>query len=161
MQQIKIKYHEVDGKQTLFLKQVKDGDYIDLYTAEDVTIRNFESKMISLGVSMEVPEGYYCEAAPRSSTFKHHGLIMTNSYAIIDHTYNGDSDIWRMPVYKLPKVDGFISLIKEVFIRPKYVIPAGTRLCQFRLVKSMGDVEFKAVDSLNNDARGGFGSTGV
>ena len=35
MQQIKIKYHEVDGKQTPFLKQVKDGDYIDLYTVDD------------------------------------------------------------------------------------------------------------------------------
>lgn len=43
-------------------------------------------------------------------------------------------------------------------------IPDGTRICQFRINKTMrnelGEITFAPVDDLGNANRGGFGSTG-
>ena len=121
------------------------GEWIDLRTAEDVSLKPFEFKIISLGVAMEIPDGYYAHVVPRSSTFKNWGIIMANSMGVIENSYKGDADIWGFPA---------------LAIRPT-AIPKGTRICQFRLVKSADKVEFEVVDSLGNEDRGGWGSTGA
>lgn len=160
MQTIKIKYHDTDNK----LEKIEKGDFIDLYTAEDVEIRNFEFKKISLGVSMQLPKGYHAEMVPRSSTFGRYGLIQTNHVGVIDETFCGENDVWQLPVYKLPVIKegmNFFHLLKELFIRPKTKIAKGTRLCQFRIVKNMDDINFEEVAYLGNKDRGEFGSTGV
>ena len=72
-------------------------------------------------------------------------LIQTNGIGIIDNSYCGDNDIWKMAVYATRST----------------VIPAGSRICQFRIQKKQPNVAFVPVDSLENEARGGFGSTGV
>lgn len=58
---------------------VSHGEWVDLYTAEDVEMGPLDFKIISLGVAMELPEGYYAQVVPRSSTCKNHGIIMANS----------------------------------------------------------------------------------
>lgn len=73
---IKIKYHtnEIDK-----LTYIDDkSDWIDLRAAEDVELKAGEFKLISLGVSMQLPEGYEAHIVPRSSTFKNFGIIQTN-----------------------------------------------------------------------------------
>ena len=94
MQEIKIKYHDNDIER---LNKIKVGDWIDLRAAEDVFIREGEAKLISLGVSMKLPEGYEAHIVPRSSTFKNFGVIQTNGIGIIDNSYSGTNDIWRFP----------------------------------------------------------------
>lgn len=120
------------------------GEWVDLFTAEDVYMKKGDFKVISLGVSMELPEGYYAEIVPRSSTFGRYRVIMTNSVGIIDSDYCGDNDIWGFPAYAVEDTH----------------IPNCTRICQFRLVKNPDEVEFESVKSLGNKDRGGFGSTG-
>lgn len=61
------------------LKPIAKGDWIDLMTAADVTMKQGEFKYIDLGVAMKVPDGYEAHMAPRSSTFKKWGVIQTNS----------------------------------------------------------------------------------
>ena len=41
------------------------------------------------------------------------------------------------------------------------IINFNDRICQFRIIEKMPEVEFVEVESLNNDNRGGYGSTGV
>lgn len=120
------------------------GDWIDLCTAEDVVMDTLDYKIISLGVSMQLPEGYYAEMVPRSSACKNFGVMMANSMGIIDNGYNGDNDVWGFPAVAIRKTE----------------IPKGTRICQFRLVKCAEPVEFEQVEKLGNADRGGFGSTG-
>lgn len=93
---------------------------------------------------MELPEGYYAQVVPRSSTCKNWGIIMANSVGIIENTYCGDNDVWGFPAIA----------IRET------AIPKGTRICQFRLCKKEVMPEFVAVESLGNPDRGGWGSTG-
>lgn len=125
-------------------KELINGDWIDLKTAEAVTLKKGEYKEISLGIAMEIPGGYEAIVAPRSSTYKKYGIIMVNSIGIIDESYNGDGDIWRYPALAIRDTE----------------IPEGTRIAQFRLLNHQPFINFKLVDSLNNEDRGGIGSTG-
>lgn len=55
--------------------------------------------LLPLGVAMQLPPN--CEALiiPRSSTFKNFGIIQANSIGLIDESYCGDDDEWKLPVY--------------------------------------------------------------
>lgn len=142
MKKIKIKYHEHSTK----VKKIEQGDWIDLCAAEDATLSYGESKIISLGVAMELPEGYEAHLAPRSSTFKNFGIIMVNGIGIIDNSYCGDGDIWGFPALCLKK-EGT-------------VIHRGDRICQFRIMKKQPEIKFEEVEFLTGKNRGGIGSTG-
>lgn len=139
---ILIKYH-ADLPHLENIGQV--SDWIDLRAAESCDMKAGEHKIISLGVSMKLPEGYEAHLAPRSSTFKNWGILMTNSVGVIDNSYSGDNDIW-----------GFSALA----MRDTH-IEFGDRIAQFRLVKKMEPVQFIQVEHLDDTDRGGFGSTGT
>ena len=139
---IKIKYHDSEMGKIHYIGE--KSDWIDLRAAETVDMRKGEFKIISLGVSMKLPEGYEAHIVPRSSTYKNYKILQTNSYGVIDKSYCGDSDIW-----------GFPALAME-----DTTIHKGDRICQFRVEKKMGNVDFEEVEQLADKARGGFGSTG-
>lgn len=124
-------------------KQSNNGDWIDLYVAEDTEVLGGEVKFIPLGIAMELPEGYEAIIEPRSSTIKKWGLHVITG--IIDNSFNGDNDEWRVSV----------EATRPVFITK------GTRLCQFRIQENQPSIELTSVDTLGNENRGGFGSTGV
>lgn len=137
---IKIKY--LPGATRM--KKVEKGDLIDCYAYETVELKKGESALINLGFACELPQGYEAHLYPRSSTFKNFKVLMTNSVGIIDSSFRGENDIWKMAVYAIEDT----------------VIKAGERPCQFRIMECQPDIEFEEVDSLNNEERGSFGSTG-
>lgn len=126
-------------------KAIEQGDWIDLRAAEAILIVKGEFKYIPLGVAMQLPEGYEAIVTPRSSLFKRRGIIMTNSIGIMDESYCGDNDEWKIPAYATRDT----------------LIPKGERICQFRIVKHQPEIEFEIVDTLGNPDRGGYGSTGA
>ena len=142
MEQIKIKYHNPS-----MTKPTKStvGDWIDLRAAETVEMKAGDFKIISLGISMKLPEGYEAHIVPRSSTFKKWGILQTNHMGVVDNSYSGDNDIWGMPVLAMRD-----TVIKE-----------NDRICQFRIIKRQPKIEFVEADHLDDVDRGGFGSTGV
>lgn len=95
---IKIKYHNPNLEK---IKKIDIGDWIDLRAAEDVTFKAGEYKLISLGVSMELPKGYEAIVAPRSSIFKNFKVLLSNSIGIIDESYKGNNDVWKFGAYAL------------------------------------------------------------
>jgi len=165
-----------------FPQEFKEGDWIDLSLAEDVNLKapqankmhirnknkkdteeirtrdvDFYSCIASLGVCMQIPKGYEAIVVPRSSTFRKYGIIQSNSFGVIDNSYCSDKDVWGMPMVATRKV----------------TIPKGTRVAQFRIQLSQkatawqkikwlfsSKVTLKQVSTLNNNERGGFGSTG-
>lgn len=138
--EIKVKYHADIHP----LEQTEKGDWIDLRAAEDVELKAGEFKIISLGISMKLPEGYEAVIIPRSSTFKHWGILQTNHFGLIDNSYCGDNDIWKFPALATRDV----------------LIEKNSRICQFRIQKKMENVTLTTVDKLENVNRGGFGSSG-
>lgn len=142
MEMIKIKYFTdqidkleyIDGK----------SDWIDLRASEEVTLKQGEFKLIPLGVAMELPKGYEAHIVPRSSTYKNFGIIQANHCGIVDGSYCGDNDMWRMPVIAMRDT----------------TIHVNDRICQFRIMKNQPRIQFDIVEKLEGADRGGFGSTG-
>jgi dUTP pyrophosphatase len=140
MRTIKIKY--LRGVQKI--ERFNVGDWIDLRAAEEVHLKAGEDKLIPLGVVMELPQGYEALVAPRSSTFKKCGIVMTNSIGVIDESYKGDGDEWHFPAYAVRDT----------------VIHKNERICQFRIMAHQPLIHLKEVETMGNKDRGGFGSTG-
>lgn len=159
-------------------KIIKKGDWIDLYTTEDVYIKGptsgvrqrkmekgittttrpvtFNNVLIPLNVAMKLPEGFEAMALPRSSTFNTFGVMLANSEGVIDNSYHGNEDQWKF---------------NAVAFRDTF-IPAGTAICQFRIQLSQkatflqklkwlfsNKIELKLVETLKGTNRGGFGTT--
>ena len=137
--EIQINYHG-----NMPIEKISVGDWIDLRAAEDTIMSSGEFKIISLGISMKLPEGYEAHVVPRSSTFKKWGIIQANGIGVIDNTYCGDDDIWKFPA---------------IALRDTHIYK-GDRICQFRIVKKQPEFSFVEVDHLGDQNRGGFGSTG-
>ena len=142
MEKIRIKYFSDEIEHLTYI----DGksDWIDLRASETVELKAGEFALIPLGVAMELPKGYEAHIVPRSSTFKNYGIIQTNSCGIVDGSYCGDEDMWRMPVYAVRDTR----------------IEKNDRIWQFRIVENQPKIEFEEVAHLDNQNRGGFGSTG-
>ena len=90
------------------------------------------------------PKGYEARTAPRSSTFKRWGLLQANSVGVIDNSYCGTNDEWKLPVYATRDT----------------TLEKGDRICQFRIFEVQPAIEFEECDTLSDTDRGGFGSTG-
>lgn len=142
MEKIKIKYFTDEIERLCYI----DGksDWIDLRASERVELKAGEFKLIPLGVAMELPKGYEAHVVPRSSTFKNYGILQTNSCGIIDGSYCGDDDMWRLPAYATRDT----------------VIEKNDRICQFRIVENQPQILFEECAHLDRKNRGGFGSTG-
>lgn len=141
MKEIKIKYHDENVGR---IENLEVGDWYDLRAAETVEMTAGEFKLISLGISMKLPEGYEAHMAPRSSTFKKWGILQTNSIGIIDNSFSGTNDIWRFPALAMRDT----------------TIYKGDRICQFRIVERQPEIKFIEVNELDSVDRGSFGSTG-
>ncbi len=136
------------------------GEWIDLRLAEDTHLSQGEFKILSLGVRMQIPEGFEAHIVPRSSTFKNFKILQVNSQGVIDHSYSGEKDVWGFPALAMEAV----------------AIKKNTRICQFRIMPSQfatkeqkyhwltcDGIELVEEEWLkgNENSRGGFGSTGV
>lgn len=139
---IKIKYFSDEIER---LEKIEQGDWIDLRAAEDFVLRQFDFKLIPLGVAMELPHGYEAHVAPRSSTFKNFGIIQTNSVGVIDESYCGNNDQWFMPVLAIRDTE----------------IHKNDRIAQFRIIPKMPPLNFVELEILDNVDRSGHGSTGT
>ena len=140
---------------------IEQGDWIDLKLAEDVRftgteVQSRKIKYLPLGIAMELPKGFEAYVLPRSSTPNKWNIELANSQGVIDESYKGDKDEWKLITKAFKAIE----------------IPKGTRICQFRIMPKMNasiwtklkwlfsnGVELIKVDSLNNKNRGGIGST--
>ncbi len=142
---LQICYHNRDLEKLTYI----DGksDWIDLRAAEDVVLKKGEFALISLGISVRLPDGYEAIIAPRSSTFKRFGILQANSLGVIDESYGKESseDIWRFPALAWRDTE----------------IHVNDRIAQFRILKHQPRIIFEETEAMTGEARGGFGSTGV
>lgn len=133
------------------------SDCYDLFLAEDVVLKKGELGIFKLGVAMKLPKGMRATVWSRSSTPPKWSVQIANSAAIMDNTYSGDEDEWRV----------------ELLAFKAITIPKGTRVCQFEVVPSQFATVWQKlkwllsskpllepVDFLGNEGRGGIGSTG-
>lgn len=176
---LKIKVKRIN-KNIVFPSIIDKGDWVDLRSAETVYLNapqastlkrhtvngveeshrdvSFDSKLIKLGVAMQLPKGFEAVVLPRSSTYKILGIILGNMQGVIDNSYCGNNDEWRFNAIAFKDT----------------VIYEGDRICQFRIQLSQkatfwqklkwllsSGIEIIEVDNLSDLNRGGIGTTGL
>ena len=126
------------------IQSINIGNLVDLRSADSIEMKAGEYRLIPLGVGMKLPDGYMAKVYPRSSTFKNFGIILANGVGNIDDSYCGDSDQWYFPAVALRDTK----------------INKNDRICQFEITKIQPEINFIEVDTLDENSRGGIGSTG-
>lgn len=117
----------------------------DLYSAESVRFDYNETKVVKLGVKMEIPEGHVLLLFPGASLGKNAGFRMVNGIEVIDSDYTGTISV----------------LCENIYSRIDY-IRKGDRIAK-GIIAKIPKVEFEEVGELSTTERDedGFGSTGV
>lgn len=129
------------------MPEFKNGDWIDCYTRFDCKLNWMEVGVLRLGFTAELPKGYEAILAGRSSLTKNFKVMPVNGIGIIDENYCGDTDEWLLPVVCIHSFGADI--------------PAGSRVAQFRIITHQPKINFRIVDKMNKESRGGYGSTGT
>ena len=117
----------------------------DLLAREDTAVPPGGIALVPANVIIEAPKGYALMLASRSSTPKKKGLLTPHGIGIIDHDYCGPEDELKVQVYN--------------FTKEEVVVNRGERIAQGLFVR-VDTAEFKEVDEISAESRGGFGSTG-
>ncbi|MEM4256878.1 MAG: dUTP diphosphatase [Candidatus Diapherotrites archaeon] len=121
-----------------------DDSGFDIYSAEEVIIKPFERKLVSTGISLEIPKGYEGQIRPKSGLAIKHGISMVNTPGTIDAGYRGEIKVI------------LINLGNE-----EYKVEKGKKIAQIVFAKVE---QPKLIESeLKETKRGskGFGSTGL
>lgn len=120
----------------------------DLYASKDEVIENGQHKLISTGLIIEPPDGYWMMIASRSSTIKR-GLILANGVGVVDPDYCGPADEIKLSLLNVSPVWSYIK--------------QGDRLAQGIFVPVPPKFSWSLNDGTGGgpSSRGGFGSTGL
>jgi dUTP pyrophosphatase len=116
----------------------------DLASRDDVIVKPGEIKLIPSNVIIEVPKGYALILASRSSTPKKFGLMKPHGIGVVDLDYCGPQDEIKIQVYN--------------FTDEEVQIKKGDKIAQ-GLFMRVDRLEFREVDEITPESRGGFGST--
>jgi dUTP pyrophosphatase len=115
---------------------------MDLFAVESVVLDILATKLIPLGIALEIPDGFEAQIRPRSS-FNAKGIL--SHFGTIDSDYRGQ-----------------ISAVLTNGTRGPRCIEPGDRIAQL-VIAPVERVAVELATELSETARGagGFGSTGV
>ena len=133
----------------------------DLYCPHDVTL-SYGRQVIDMMFCMELPHGKAAIVQPRSGFASKGVEVLCSHDGMKAEPYRLDADV------EIGLVDedyrGRVGVILKVNRRSRatFVIPAGTRIAQMRIV-DVPETELAAVDELDmsNNRGGSFGHTGA
>ena len=140
--QVKIK-KIADVKTPFYVHKGDSG--MDLYAAENCSLKPMERKVVPTGIKIAVPIGYEAQIRPKSGLALEHGISHANCVGTIDASYRGE--------IKIP----LINLSDE-----PYKMEKGKKIAQMVFAK-VEEVVFEEVSELEATTRQeqGFGSTGL
>jgi dUTP pyrophosphatase len=129
------------GNEPLYMTDGAAG--ADLAASWGHEIEAGQQVMIDTGTSIAVPEGLVGILAPRSSLCNKGGLLLVNSFGVLDSDYRGT-----------------IKFCYKNTGKKSVTINKGERIGQV-LIMPLAKASYKKVDALEDTARGdgGFGST--
>ena len=117
------------------------------------------------GVFMHIPTGYEVKVFPRSSISKY-DLFLCNATGIIDESYKKEvmfrfKTTYDYDVATLDANGGLLCHIEGIsYAVTPTIYQVGDKIGQFEM-KKKDLYTIKQVQNINDDGRGGFGSTGV
>lgn len=127
-----------------YATKLSAGVDLRAYINEPVVLKPLERKLISTGLSIELPIGYEAQIRPRSGLAIKNGITVLNTPGTIDSDYRG---VISVILINLSDVD--------------FTINNGDRICQM-VVAPYEQVDWTQVEELSTTERGdgGFGHSG-
>ncbi len=126
--------------------QTTGSSGVDLHAAikTPVVLLPGETKLISAGISVSIPDGYEGQVRPRSGLALKHGITLPNAPGTIDSDYRG-----------------IISVIMTNAGRETFTVERGMRIAQL-VFAPVTRAELEVVPELDETTRAGqgFGHTG-
>jgi len=117
----------------------------DFYAREETSIPAGGIEKIPTGLIIETPKGYGLIVAARSSLMYKKGLLLSNGIGVIDQDYSGEDDEILISVYNTTNKDIKIEKLE--------------RIAQGMFIR-IDTAEWNEVEKMNDQSRGGYGSTG-
>lgn len=145
MQKINVKKLRPDARLPVYGTEFSAGADLCACLDAPVTLQPGETKLISIGIAMEIPAGYAGLVFARSGLASKRHLAPANKVGVIDPDYRGE---FFVPLHNHGPV-------------PQTVEP-GERIAQMVLTPFL-TAQFVEAESLSDTVRGagGFGSTGT
>lgn len=145
MKDVKVKLLKPGAKMPVYGTEFSAGADLCACLEQPVTLEPGETRLISIGISMEIPVGYAGFVFARSGLATKRHLAPANKVGVIDSDYRGEF---------------FVPLRNHGSI-PQTIEP-GERIAQMILMPYLA-ANFLEAESLSDTLRGegGFGSTGT
>ena len=145
MQRINVKKLRPDARLPVYGTEFSAGADLCACLDAPVTLQPGETKLISIGIAMEIPAGYAGLVFARSGLASKRHLAPANKVGVIDPDYRGE---FFVPLHNHGPV-------------PQTVEP-GERIAQMVLTPFL-TAQFVETETLSDPVRGagGFGSTGT
>ncbi len=142
---MQVKVKKLDPEARIPEMTHKGDSGFDLYANESLTIKPGERKLVSTGLSIEMPKGIEAQVRPKSGLAIKNGISVLNTPGTVDSCYRGEIKVIA------------INLGQEAF-----TIEKGTKIAQmvFMKVECPKLIESRELDDTTRNA-GGFGSTGL
>ena len=118
---------------------------LDLISIEDVEIDSGESKLVKIGISIELPPNTEAQIRPRSGLALKHKITVLNTPGTIDEGYRGE-----------------VGVILINHGKTSFQVVQGMRIAQM-VIAPVVRAKIEEVNNLSDTIRGsrGFGSTGI
>lgn len=141
---MKIKIKKLDPKAVIPTRGSNAAAGVDLHAPKALVIHPNSNGVVSTGLAVEIPDGYFGAIFARSGMATRKGLRPANCVGVIDSDYRGEIKV--------------VLHNDSDIIRP---VQEGDRIAQL-VILPYEPIEFDEVDELNDTDRGigGFGSTG-
>lgn len=144
---MKVKFKRLNERAFLpeFQTDGSAGADLQACLSENITLKPFERKIIPLGFSMEIPQGFEAQIRARSGLAIKNGISVINGIGTIDSDYRGE-----------------VSVLLVNFGEEDFEISHGMRIAQMVFAK-FEKPNFEIVSEVSQSQRGsgGFGSTGL
>lgn len=140
-----VRIQRIDKSLPLPVYETEGSVGFDILARVKVTVEAGKIELIPSNIIVEVPVGYMLVVASRSSTPRKKGLTQPHGFGIIDHDYCGPEDEVKIQVYN--------------FSGTPVTIERGEKIAQGVFVR-VDKFDWEEVDSIRDESRGGFGSTG-
>jgi len=139
---VEVKVKKLKGN-AIVPRYARDGDAaMDLYSTEDYVVEAGKRVLVSTGIAMELPEGYWANIRGKSGLAWKKGISILGG--VIEHTYRGE---YGVVVLNTGDED--------------FVIRKGDKVAQV-VIAPVASVGIEVVGELGDSERGdgAFGSTG-
>lgn len=145
MQQVRVKKLRENAKLPVYGTAYSAGADLCACLDAPVTLMPGETRLIPIGISMEIPEGYAGLVFARSGLASKRGLAPANKVGVIDSDYRGE----------------FFVPLHNHGAQPQ-TVAHGERIAQMILMPYL-TAQFVETQTLSDTERGagGFGSTGT